>query len=363
MKELISSPMGMAVRAVQRLMACQMSQGAVIYKVDARTGEESNESYNMVRMAGVAYSLAWAARRFAEEPGLGEKLKAASKRANEFLLRSCELQQDGFYVGDYTFDGGLTETGKLGATALFAMALQLSPATAEYGDPLGRLVETMLRCQTEKGAFWGYVGRQSLSGQRYASGEILLSLVRYFERTGEVEVLRALERAFPYYESYYAFDPHQGMILWHADTWTRVSRLPQVEAAARARYAAFAQRLVEHLPRKQVMAGQGTESLHEGGIMFESRPGVSTSLYAEALGRVASMHRANGEQAIAERYTATVMRAMEFLPRLQVEQAEVNARRVLGGFLGNLTSTALRMDNDQHVITCCLALEEEGFFV
>ena len=354
------APMEMAVGAVRRLMACQMEQGAVIYEVDLVTGSESNRHYNMVRMAGVAYSLGWAARRFAETAGLGEELGHVSERANAFLLRSCELQQDGFYVGEYTFDGGLSEVGKLGATALLLMALLLSPRSEAYEEPIGRLVETMLRAQTEKGAFWAFVGERRLSGQRYASGEVLLALVRYFERTGEREVLRAVERAFPYYRTYHAFDPHQGMVLWHADTWSRMARFPEIGAGAKTEYATFADALVADLPRRQVQAGTNMEPKHEGGIMFDSRPGVSTSLYAEAMGRVATMHRTHENAASAERYVLAIGRAMEFLPRLQVREAEVNAARVVGGFRGNLPSTTLRMDNDQHVITCCLALEEDG---
>jgi hypothetical protein len=52
--------------------------------------------------------------------------------------------------------------------------------------------------------------------------------------------------------------------------------------------------------------------------------------------------------------------AFDFVKRLQVSSTDaLDPRSIIGGFRSNLGSDVIRMDNDQHVITNCLALLEE----
>jgi hypothetical protein len=347
--------------ALQRLLRCQMSSGLVRYEADLSTGRVSNRDYNMVRLAGVAYSLCWASEVYDRDGAIG--LRESAERTVAFLLFSAEINARGFFVSEYSEESGFIAGSKLGSTALLTLALTFAPFREQYATQLGRLINGIAAAQMPMGAFSGDLCKAEASSQRYAPGEAILALVRYAEQTGEQHVLRGLDGAFQFYRRYYRFDPHPGFLLWHVDAWSRASRLPFLASSQRREYAAFAEYLSAPLLAKQHRASVCSDDRFSGGIAAGARPGVATSLYVECLCRTAGLLREQGREAELPRYREAIQAGLGFIARLSVGETEAahlaNKEFFLGGFRMHPESSQLRMDNDQHVATSCLAAIEE----
>ena len=357
------SPRTLALGALKRLQTVQSPSGVVLYQAYVDSGREVNADYNMVRLAGVTYSLCWAAEVFQDQQE-GPSIYAAACRSIEFLLFSAELNAQGFWVSEYSAESGFTAGAKLGASSLLALGLTFAPFRFLYGAQLRLLVQAILEAQLPSGAFRSNMGREHAGNQRYASGEALLALVRFSEQTGDHAVIAGLRRAFDFYRRYYRFDPHPGFLLWHVDTWSRAARLPMLGDEDRFSYAAFAEELAAPLLVLQHAGNAAETEGIAGGISSNPRPGVSTSLYLECLCRIAGQLRRSGREAEHRRYSQAVKRALDFLQRLQVSPIQAvhlkQPERFVGAIRMHLGSPLLRMDNDQHAVTACLAsLEEE----
>jgi hypothetical protein len=347
----VSEALRVAELAGARLAACQQPNGLVTYEVNAVTGKERNAKYNMVRMAGVTYSLCWLNSHLgAADPAISK----ASRLALQFLTSACELQtEQGYYVCDFTLEAGPSHQGKLGSTALFALALTFRD---DSRDILKKLIATINAAQLPSGGFRGSLHEPYLGSQRYYSGEALLALVRYSQVCCEGKLVPEIGRAFEFYERYFTFDPHPGFLLWHIDAWTRAAVMEE-DLNLASRYVSFAEMLGREILARQIV---DTSSPWVGGITFSSPPGVSTSLYSESLARVAGMLRRTGSTTEAHHYFRAARMAFDFVKRLQVSSTDaLDPRSIIGGFRSNLGSDVIRMDNDQHVITNCLALLEE----
>ncbi len=353
------SPARMAMLALRRLSHCQLVNGAICYTVHAGTGRIDNRSYNMVRMAGVAYSLCWGASYFS---AVDPQFEQFAEKAVGFLLLSCKLQEPDFFVGDFSFEHGPGQSAKLGATALLVLALTLAPFRSRYEQELKRLVKSLLSAQTPQGALRGDFRKPGLSNQRYFSGEALLALARYGEVTSDPDIFLSVDHAFNFYRDYFRFDPHPGFFLWHIDCWTRMAHCPAIAAARRHEYSTFALELGSILLEQQQRSLRHVGG--DGGISFSAQPGISTSLYMEALVRIAGMLARRSEHEHALSFSSAAGAGFEFIAKLQVRDS-CGARfhtspHVLGGFRSHPNSMKIRMDNDQHAITSCLALLEEN---
>lgn len=370
----------MARRAAMRLVRIQQPSGLLLYEYDPATGR-TGRGFNMVRMAGAAYSLCWAAEVFAGEP-CGPAIDAAAIEAVRFLLLSCRLQSPDFYVGSYSHAAGFSFEGALGASALLLNALLFPRYFSLFEAEARQLVHLLVSCQTPAGAFRAYPHRRSIVGpQRYYSGEALLALIRYSQLTGDRERHAEIERALVFYREYFRRDPHQSLVLWHADAWSRLVNGPEDGAAGAAPLSASAlefvctlvetvlERQVVELPPPNTGAGPANPTpkatlgpQHLGGFSFGGAPGISSSVYIEAVARAFGACERVGHTAMLPRYLNSIRIGFDFLQRLQITDEEAanlkNPPYAAGGCRGNLEGWSLRIDNDQHVITACLSLLE-----
>lgn len=356
--ELANAPVRLAQMALERLMVCQRSSGLITYESNVESGYQSNRKYNMVRLAGVFYSLCWAAEFFGTSTEFGGRVYRAAQATQRFLQFSAELGE-GCFVRDYSEDQGFIQNGKLGATALTALGLTFAPFRTEQRMFLNSLLTSIRSARQRSGMFQcNFTDPSDLSNQRYASGEAVLALVRFAQVTQQPELLAELRPTFDFYVRYYEHDPHPGFLMWHIDSWSRAAGFQALPVSDRTAYSQFAEQLAQELLSRQCL--QADEN--RGGIAFGKRPGISTSLYVESLIRVAGMLERQGRD--GSLYRQAALEGFRFVSQLQVTSSEAqlltHPERFAGGMRMSKGSPVLRMDNDQHAITCCLAFAEEG---
>jgi hypothetical protein len=352
-----------AERSLARLIRLQNADGSFLYSYDAELGLATSEKYNVVRHAGCAYALSWALSLDEIE---AEGLADATKLAIDYLIRSLREYRTGLYVTDR---GGIT--GNLGATALLSCTLSFNPIRREYRDLYLALRSSLTNAQQRDGSFRCRFDAPADGGraQAYYPGEALLAIGRYLELGMDSPIFPDLiSLAFEYYRNLFEVAPHSGMVLWHADAWTRMYRASRTAAwlgsVAALDYLNFAIQIVDWILPYQISPTLTAEERLAGGFNLGKRPGITTALYVEALIRVAQALSIAGHCDVSA-YNSHIEAGTQFVARLHYS-AEVDrsgaSHWTSGGTPTSLKRKRFRMDNDQHVITMCLAAMEAGYY-
>jgi len=356
-----SAEWSVAVRSLRRLIRLQNPDGSFFYKYDPAKSLIPSAEYNVVRHAGCAYALSWALSL--DDLRSEEGLESAARLAIEYLIRRLKDYGSGLYVSECGRD-----IGNLGATALLSCALSFEPLRSDHTDLYLTLRFSLSNAQRDDGSFVCRLNAPASEAERgwqYYPGETLLALSRYFECGMESPMLpQILRRAFEYYRRRFQSAPHTGMVLWHADAWTRLHRLsrvkPSLASLRTADYLNFALHLVGWVLPYQLKSPAITGDL-VGGFCFGTAPGIATASFVEALLRVDQALFFEGRDKCVRVYERHIESGLQFVSRLHYS-ADHLSRDVwhwtAGGTPASFTRKRFRMDNDQHVITMCLTAME-----
>jgi hypothetical protein len=350
-----------AARSVRRLIRLQNPDGSFLYKYDPAQRRKASGEYNIVRHAGCAYAMAWAFSR--DETKCEAGLEWAVRLAIRYLIGFLKEYRGQLYVSELNRD-----VGNLGATALLSCALSFEPFRREYADVYRGLYGSLLNAQRNDGSFvCKFNAPTSLpeEGQNYYPGETLLALARYLESGLDYPIPNDLvRRSFEYYRRQFRSAPHTGMILWHADAWTRIYRWHKSKRvptdAVTSDYLDFAVELVEWIIPFQLRSPTIPEE-NVGGFCLGLEPGVATAGYVEAVLRVRQAIDSERQDDRPRDYEPHIGSGTEFVSRLHFSVdcfGGDHSHWTLGGTPMSLTRRLFRMDSDQHVITMCLSALE-----
>jgi hypothetical protein len=358
--------------SLKRLLAIQKPDGSLGYLYHP-VEDKWEEKSNVVRLAGCAYALARAAD-FSSLRSERKKARHGVARLLSFLLGlRADLGSAGLvFIRE---PDSVEPWGKLGATALTALALQFSVGR-RFRAESDALIGSILELQNPDGSFLCGIGRPgSPSAQEYFPGESLLALARYARRTGEKRASAALARAFPYYQAHFDNGPTTAFVPWQTDVWTRVAawlldksiaplgaNRPSVEDLC-----GFVFRQVDWLLEYQHTQELGSPSKYLGGFRAPHAPTSNSATYIEAIILACDASALIGDSERIARYRDAALLGFRFLLTLQISPERVSAlpRRELaaGGVTESLESLRMRCDYDQHFLTACLtALESPTLF-
>ncbi len=344
-----------AIRERLRLLGAHVLQlqrpsGAFYYLYDPFSDRLQATPLNMVRMAGTAYAVA----RMAAESDKSDRPKYAKSAADacRFLLqhqRPFPGQSSAAYIHEPRH--GL---GKLGSTALTLLALETLPAKLRetFAIERAKLAAAVIAQQDADGRFHCFINAPGRpGGEDYYPGEALLALARDPHRRHSPTVF---ERAFPYYRAKFAERPNTAFVPWQVEAWaTRYESTPARE------YADFVFTLTDWLLRRQYPDIARVREDYRGGFGIAKCPGISSATYTEAVIIAYRLARTSGDDTRAARYRKAARRGLRFIMRLQITGPESGLfeapSRALGGMTTSLTSFEMRIDHDQHAITCLLA--------
>lgn len=352
----------------QRLRNTQRRDGAYQYVYHPFKDAASNKGFNIVRMAGAAYSIAAAADTVDDLESKAE-LELSARRGLCYLFRTSRPfrgRRDALFIATGNSPRNRHE-GKLGATALTLLTLQFGNLPEIYAEHRRLLLKTILEMQKDDGSFECYVHQPTESRKihNFYAGEALVAICHEARRSRDSKLIDAMARAFPWYRDFFREQPDTAFVLWQSDAWRMFFELlVEINGADRAappeEYADFVFEQVDWLLEKhQYTPARARFPEYVGGFPYPDLPRYSTGVYVEGAIRACGLADRLGRREAAARYRQASLAGLSFLSRLQLTEENAflfpKPDRAIGGITKNLSNFTIRNDYDQHAITAWIA--------
>jgi AMMECR1 domain-containing protein len=345
-------------RTIQRLadymIYRQLPSGWFSYQYEP-SGDTYVDEDNLVRQAGVAWSLAHHASLYNKSASAG----AAEMAIDALADRVLDLRG----VDDVSFVAGKNGLHKLGLTALTTLAMFDHPKADKYADARSRMVNGIHWLQRPSGKFvTAFPPSPRLSGQYYFPGEALLALARAYEEQPSQRGVDAFNSAFGFYQQLFEDDPTPPFVPWQTQAFVRMALRTK-----RRDYADFVFEMNDWLMAKQYNESNCPwPELHGGVAAYEGLPaGVATAAYLEGFADALRLARSRGDTSRAERYDLVVRRAARFVMQLQFRPEEAYYVRSLPdtawGIRTTLSRNRLRIDHCQHALMALIKTRQVLF--
>lgn len=374
-----------AVACGNRLVNQQSVRGIYTYEYNALENRISNENFNIVRMAGTAFSMSMLAdfinlndskRHFENSADSAIRYLFTLSSTTPFIKESLYIAQEEY--GRYNF------VGKLGSTALALLGLQFGTFYEKYADQRQKLTNTILGMQNQDGSYNSYVPTKvfPVSPNRKASanyfpGEALVAFCYALKNNFDRNVARSVAKSFHFYKKHFTDEPNTAFVLWQASAWAIFYRLMTESAEIKkiadecefesSDVAAFVYQQADWILQFQHNSATTDIEDYIGGFPNDTAPNSVSSCYLEAVIRAAGLAFDRGDEEKFGKYKDASTKGLEFLLRLQLKEEEdflfPEPKMAIGGISSNLVSFKLRNDRDQHAITAFIAaLETPSIF-
>ena len=249
-----------------------------------------------------------------------------------------------------------SDKSKLGANAMLLRTLVYSPMFDDYADEAKKVADGIVSLVGEDNLFrpwiiepdYGYDSDYLLT---FYSGEALLALVEYFEKTRDEAYLEVVQRVQDAYivryvdqmEAYY----YPAYVPWHTLALNHIYFITQDEKYADALFA-MNDKLLELLDETQYIGRFYNPDTPEYG----NPHAASDAVYTEGLAYAIEVAQEVGDRKREKQYTHALMLAVDNLISLQyqeeVKRVEHDAWRLLGAFRYRINNGQIRIDTTQH---------------
>ena len=329
------------------------TKGLFVYALDPETGEYST-SNNEIRQL-------MASRVLAQESVHNPTLLDVHRLNLDFIF-DFWYRADGD-IGYVLYDG----KSKLGGNAMLLRVLVASPLFDEYVKEAEALARGMLALQdNETGAFraW-YVEPPYAYDEDYLltfySGEALLALLEYHERTGDERWLASAERSADFYIDRYVTHLtehyYPAYVPWHTLAYSKL-----YERSGDARYADAIFTMNDKLLELQDREGFVGRFYNPSTPQYGSPHGSSDAVYTEGLAYAYEVAKLVGDRAHERRYREAIERAVANLEWLQYQEAvpafPLEPERYVGALRTRADSFTVRVDTTQHAVDAFTKLLE-----
>jgi AMMECR1 domain-containing protein len=273
---------------------------------------------------------------------------------------------------DYVFSNWYIEEGdlgyilqanksKLGATATAVRTLVYSPYFDNYSVQAGKLANTILALQHEDGSFdpWYIEPDYEYDEDRlltYYSGEAILGLVEYYQKTGDERILAAAVKSEDYYIGEYvdrmSENYYPAYVPWHSMSLYKLYRVTgdrkYVDASFRLNDELIKIQQIER-PRYIDIWGRFFNPKHpEFGYPHASSAGV----YLEGLTYAYELAREVNDTERVKTYGRSIRLGALNVVNLQCREDNVyylgHPERVLGAIRADVLQNYIQVDTTQH---------------
>jgi len=305
-------------------------------------------TYNMVRHAGVCWSLLWLYQQTGDEKFLFG-VKKGFGYLNKYLKRAGG--KPGYVYVEFA------KKAPIGASALYMLCLaDAMLAGADFGDmellkQLGRFV---LRMQDDSGRFWAYLhtaesGEPPRDNPAYYPGQAILALLHGYRLTPEKLWLDRAELAAKAEIARFRAGAQ-------ADHWTVIAMSELYATTRNQKYADICLEMADSILPHQILPGAVPDLDYIGGFDYNTPPRTaSAATRMEALG--AALDLARGLKRPYEKYAKALALGAKFIMQQQLRPENAYACDPTftwaGGFHASPTDFELRIDYTQHCI-CAL---------
>ncbi len=293
------------------------------------------------------------ARVLALEAESDESLRALHEANLSAIMRDWYREEGG--VGYVYVDG----KSKLGGNAMLLRTLVASPHFDEYRDEARKLVLGMMALQNEDGSFmpWfkepGYAYNADYLLTFY-SGEAILALLEYAEKTGDTLAENIAVRAQEFYLGEYVLrideNYYPAYVPWHTLSLALLFKRTGDTRYAEAIFM-MTDKLLELLDRSEFVGRFYNPATPEYGTPHAS----SDAVYTEGLATAYAVAKKTGDAERASRYREALALAFHNLERLQFSPAwyrifddPESAGKLDGGIQTGVCDTRVRVDTTAH---------------
>lgn len=296
-----------------------------------------------------------ASRILAEEASADAALRTLHERNLKVVMENWYKE-----AGDrgYVYAYGKS---KLGANAMLLRVLVASPDFDAYAKEAKQLKNGILSLLHADGSFEPWYVEPDYAYDRdylltFYSGEAILALLEYGEKTKDSSAIDAAKRAEEYYMGSYVdrLDEHYypAYVPWHT---LALAHLYRTTHDARYRNAIFVlnDKLLELLDRTEFIGRFYNPATPEYGTPHAS----SDAVYTEGLAEAYAIAREGGDTVHEARYREALVLAYQNLANLQYAAPwyrvfdDADARvKLAGGIMANACEPQIRIDSTAHAI-------------
>ncbi|MFC1556132.1 beta-L-arabinofuranosidase domain-containing protein [candidate division KSB1 bacterium] len=325
--------------------------GYYTYVTDPRTFESDNQN-NMIRQF-------MASRILATESSHDFSFHSMHKKNLDYIFTYWYEELDD--LGYIYFN----KKSKLGAIGLALRILVFSNYFEEYKGIAKKLVNTILYLQNEDGSLrpWFMKPENNTMDEDYIltfySGEAILAMVEYYEKTKEPEVLKATIKSQDYYVDKYAVhlkdNYYPAYVPWHSQSLNKLYKITGDRKYADAIFV-----MNDELLKIQDTGGLFNKDKYLGRFYNDSLKKLgsphssSDAVYTEGLAYAYEIAKMVGDEYHMEKYKRAIILGVHNLMSLQYTGEEAaqypEPKRVLGGIKYNADDPRIRVDTVQHTV-------------
>jgi hypothetical protein len=293
-----------------------------------------------------------AARLLAELSQEKPRLRALHRKNLESLLRRWYREEADIGYIYYS------RKSKLGANAMALRTLVYSPYFPKYDKQAERLAAGILSLMDEHGAFQPWLKEPSYEYRAdylltFYSGEAILALVEYYEKTDDQSYLEAAIRSQDFYIDKYVMQLRENYypayVPWHTQSLNKLYRITGEQRFADAIFVLNDELLII-LDRLDQVGRFYSPDYPQYGAPHASSDGV----YTEGLAYAYEVARWVGDEAHQRSYREALELAVGNLVKLQyTEDSALNflyPDKIAGALRVNVQDYRIRTDTTQHAI-------------
>ncbi|MFC1477631.1 beta-L-arabinofuranosidase domain-containing protein [candidate division KSB1 bacterium] len=252
-------------------------------------------------------------------------------------------------------------SSKLGSMAMALRTLTVSPLFEDYSAYAQKFAETILYLQNPNGSFKANLIEPNRAfdpeySLKFYSGEAILSLLEYFEKTGKTEILDAAVKSQEYYLDQYVthleHNYYPAYVPWHTMSLSKLYK-----TTGEKKYADAIFILNDEVLKLQNQSGK-PDMKYLGRFYnpdykdFGTPHSSSDGIYTEGLAYAYEIAGMTEDKEHIETYKTALILAVDNLMRLQFSEEESlmyeYPERVSGGIRYNADDTRIRIDTTQH---------------
>lgn len=302
---------------------------------------------------------------------MASRLLADLSQHDPSLLKLHRKNLDFVFTNWYREEGDIgfiyyDKKSKLGANAMALRTVVYSPDFSLHKSKAAKITQGILSLQQPSGAFLPWLKEPSYEYDSdylltFYSGEAILALAEYADKTGDPSILEAAKKSQDFYIDRYVThlseNYYPAYVPWHTQS---LSRLYDMTGDSRYANAIFV--LNDELLKLQ------DNSQHKGRFYDPDSPqygkphSASDAVYTEGLVVAYGLARSLKDVPRTTRYRSAIEKAVANLTTLQYEKQESNSfpkpERAIGGIRISSSDPRVRIDSIQHAMDAYLKLSK-----
>lgn len=285
-----------------------------------------------------------------------EKVAQAHRRNLEYVFTNW-YREDGEY-GYIYFDN----KSKLGASAMALRLISASPYFAEYEDKAIKLANAIISLQKEDGSLkpWFIEPDYAYDEERlltFYSGEAILALVEFYERTGDETILAAAVKSQDFYVYWYADEIsknyYPAYVPWQTMSLYKLYKITGNKKYVDAVFTINDELVKIHQVEKPLYLDEWGRWFVPEHPEYGSPHSSSTGVYLEGVTYAYELAREFNDSMRMKRYGRSVRLAALNIMNLQFADAGDmyylgNPGRVYGAVKTGVFQNSIRVDTTQH---------------